>query len=233
METTETTGIVLLVGDDNETTKTNKETLEQEGFLVFCAYTLAEARIYLSTNNPDVLVLDNILPDGSGHDFCREIRKHTVASILFFAPMGSELEILNAFMAGANDYIPTPYPNSEFGAWVAAHVNLIRMVRNQGERVRFITRGSLTLDIMTATATINDVDILLASKEFALLLLLILGDGEYIDKESLYSQIWKGPSNNDFGALKTAVWRLRNKITDSGFSIHTKRNMGYSIIKIE
>ena len=227
------TGIVLLVGKDNRTTKKNKNTLERKGFLVPCAYSLAEAREYLSANSPDVLVLDNTLPDGTGHDFCREIRKQTVASILFFAPMGSELDIMNAFMAGANDYIPTPYPNSEFGAWVAAHVNLIKMVRRQGERVRFITRGSLTLDIMTVTATVNDIDIQLATKEFALLLLLVLGDGEYVGSESLYSQVWKRTANADYSALKTAVWRLRKKIEGSGYTIKTKRFKGYSLIKTE
>ena len=228
----ESAGIVLLVGKNNRTTKTNKKTLEKEGLDVYCVGTLAEARLYLSANSPDVLVLDNVLPDGTGHDFCREIRKQTVASILFFAPMGSELEIMDAFMAGANDYIPTPYPNSEFGAWVAAHVNLIRMVRSQGERVRFITRGSLTLDIITATARVNDVDILLATKEFALLLVLVLGDGEYIDNESLYSQVWKRNSNGDYGTLKTTIYRLRKKIEGSGLRINIKRFKGYSLTEI-
>ena len=178
-------------------------------------------------------MLDNKLPDGSGHDFCREIRKYTIASILFFAAAGSELEIMEAFAAGANDYIPTPYPNEEFGAWVAAHINLIKMVRKQGERIRFITRGSLTLDIMTATATINDVDIFLASKEFALLLILVQGDGEYIENESLYYQVWKRHSNNDYGALKTAIYRLRKKIEGSGFKLNSKRYKGYSLTKIK
>ena len=229
----EPTGIVLLIENDIDAMNVNKETLEKEGFLVYCANMLAEARNYLSANTPDVLVLDNTLPDGSGHDFCREIRKHTVASILFFAAAGSEFEIMEAFLAGANDHIPTPYPNSEFGAWVGAHINLIKMVRKQGERVRFITRGSLTLDVMTATATIYDEDIALALKEFALLLLLVQGDGEYIENESLYTQVWKRESGGDYGALKTAVYRLRKKIEGSGFRVNCKRFRGYSLTKMD
>ena len=228
----ESTGIVLLIEKDTEAMNVNRKTLEQEGFIVYCAGTLEAARHFLAASKPDVLVLDNTLPDWSGHDFCREIRKHTVASILFFAAAGSELEIMEAFAAGANDYIPTPFPNEEFGAWVAAHINLIKMVRKQGERVRFITRGSLSLDVMTATATVNDVDILLASKEFAILLLLVLGDGEYIENESLYSQIWKRNSYNNYGALKTAIYRLRKKIKGSGYSIESKREKGYHFMKI-
>ena len=229
----ETKGIVLLIENNVEAMKINKETLERESFVVYCANTLKEARHYLSASRPDVLVLDNTLPDGSGLDFCRKIRKHTVASILFFAAAGSELEIMEAFMAGANDYIPTPYPSEEFAAWVSAHINLIKMVRKQGERIRFVSRGSLSLDVMTATATINDVDILLAMKEFALLLLLLQGDGECIESESLYAQIWKRPSNNDYGALKTAIYRLRKKIEGSGFQVESKRGKGYSLTKIK
>ena len=134
---------------------------------------------------------------------------------------------MDAFVAGANDYIPTPYPSAEFAAWVGAHINLIKMVRNQGERVRFITRGALTLDVVTAHATLSDVDLMLALKEFALLLLLIQGDGEYVHGESLYMQVWKHPSNGNYGALKTAIYRLRNKIKDSGYRIKTRRGEGY------
>ena len=223
----EAPGIVLLIENNQKAMKVNRESLEEKGFFVCCANTLREARRYLSASKPDVLVLDNTLPDGSGLDFCREIRKQTVASILFFAAAGAELEIMEAFAAGANDYIPTPYPTEEFAAWVAAHIHLIQMVRKQGERIRFITRGSLTLDVMTATATLNEVDLFLALKEFALLLLLVQGDGEYIDKESLYFQIWKRNANSDYGALKTAIYRLRKKIEGSEYRIHSKRGKGY------
>ena len=117
------------------------------------------------------------MSDGSGLDFCKEIRKQTVASILFFAAADSELEIMEAFVVGANDDIPTPYPNA------------------------------LTLDMVTTQATLNDVDLMLALKEFARLLLLIQGDGEYVKGESLYLQVWKRPPDGDCGALKTAIYR--------------------------
>ena len=229
----DTLGTVLLIENDIDTMRVNKQALKKEGYQVYAAKNLSEARQYLSEYTPDVMVLDSKLPDGSGMDFCKEIRKQTVASILFFAAAGNEFEIMEAFAAGANDYIPTPYPTGELVAWVSAHINLIKMVKKQGERVRFITRGTLSLDLMTATATVNGEEISLALKEFALLLLLIQGDGEYVDNESLYLQIWKRSSNSDYGALKTAIYRLRKKIGDSEFRIRNRRYEGYCFEKNE
>lgn len=201
--------------------------------MVHCAETIAKARHYLSICNPDALVLDSKLSDGSGLEFCCEIRSRMAVSILFFATAGSKLEIMEAFQAGGNDYIPTPYPKEEFAAWVAAHVHLVKMVRKQGERIRIIERGILSLDVVTARATMNGEDLLFTPKEFALLLFLIQGEGEYFTSENLYEQIWKCTANNDNSALKSAISRLRKKLKGSGFGIHSHRGKGYCFEKGE
>lgn len=101
--------LVLIVEDDKSLNLINRRALESEGYAVQSAYALAEARETLSRLDPDVILLDIKLPDGSGIDLCREIREKTGAQIIFLTSVTEAGFELEAFRAGGNDYIRKPY----------------------------------------------------------------------------------------------------------------------------
>ena len=223
-------GRVFLIENSKRAMNVNRRALEKEGFRVATATSLDEARERLPAFMPEVIVLDSVLKDGSGYDFCKEAKPHMVATFLFFAKAGSDTEIMEAFQAGANDYIPTPYPKEEFVAWITAHINLIRMVRKQANRVRYITRDTLSLDLMTATATIDEKDLYLGYKEFAVLLHLIQNEGEFLSNEYLIEHVWKRKPDDNVGTLKTVIYRLRKKFEGTKYNIIMKRRIGYCFL---
>lgn len=226
-------GSVLLVEDDQAILRTNRRILEREGFAVLCAQTLAEARERLAFHRPDVLVLDIMLPDGSGLDFCGEIRGDTAAPVLFLTALDEKHEIVEGLEAGGNDYITKPYSVDEFAARVKAHYDLARRIRQSVGKERLLIRGPLELDIVAQRAYLNGEDMLLSPKEFALLLFLMREEGNAISNEALYGDVWNQPMSGDESAVKNAVYRLRKKLESSGYTIRYHRGRGYRFEETE
>jgi len=100
---------ILIVEDETDVLKANRLFLEAEGYEVTCAINLKEARNVLWERPPDLILLDVLLPDGSGYDFCGEVRGRTSASIIFLTCMNSNEQIVDGFTRGADDYITKPY----------------------------------------------------------------------------------------------------------------------------
>lgn len=100
---------VLLIEDNVKLNEINRRALESQGYSVTTALTLAAAREHLARFAPDVILLDVVLPDGSGYDFCREIRRSTDAHILFLTPRREHEEKLRGISLGGDDYITKPF----------------------------------------------------------------------------------------------------------------------------
>lgn len=215
-------GVILLVEDDQNILRTNRRILEREGFTVLCAETLAAARAQFAASRPDVLVLDIMLPDGSGLDFCEEVRGELTAPVLFLTARD---EVIEGLTAGGSDYITKPYRVDELIARIKAQLLLAR--RNRAAREKRMLRGPLTLDLTAQRAYLNGTDMLLAQKEFALLLYLMQNDAGGIERQALYETVWRQPMADDDSAVKNAVYRLRKKLEGSGYTITARRGEGY------
>jgi DNA-binding response OmpR family regulator len=118
-------GIILLVEDNPQILDLNRRVLEDEGLTVLAAKTLAEARQRLTVAAPDVIVLDIMLPDGSGLDFLPELRKTCASPVLFLTAKVERADILAGLRAGGNDYITKPYDIEEFQARVTGFLRLM------------------------------------------------------------------------------------------------------------
>ena len=124
-------GIVLLLEDNTKILDINRRMLEQAGMMVFTAKTLAEARERISIAIPDVVVLDIMLPDGSGIDFLSELREVCDAPALFLTAKAEREDILAGLIAGGNDYITKPYDIDEFRARVLGFLRLMDSIKTQ------------------------------------------------------------------------------------------------------
>lgn len=229
-----TNKVILIVEDNESVLRLNKKVLESKGFFVEKAKTIAEARNILCLKLIDLIVLDILLPDGSGLDFCTEIRELTIAPILILSSLRSQADIVTGLITGADDYMTKPYNVNELLARITA------MLRRQGiferkqekDEEKTIVCGPLTLDMVSARAYLNKKDIGLTPKEFALLLVFVQNNGQILPSQMLYDKIWGNIYNKDTRLLWTHISNLRSKLKIDGnelLSIIAVRGKGYQL----
>lgn len=222
-------GMILLVEDDINILRTNSRILKREGFEVLCANDLASARKLLETNLPDAIILDIMLPDGSGLDFCQEIRPRTLAPVLFLTALDEKSEIINGLVAGGNDYITKPYDIDEFLARIKAQISLVRMNRDSSRVNDLLDYGPLSLDLSATRAFLNGTDMILSPREFAVLYFLLKNEGQILSTQEIYEEVWKQPMINSPSALWKCISRLKSKleISNGSVSLTNYRSEGY------
>ncbi|MDO4554869.1 MAG: response regulator transcription factor [Lachnospiraceae bacterium] len=223
--TTEKTNskLVLLVEDNEKILYGNKRMLEWAGYTIETALTLAQARQKLGTIHPDCIVLDIMLPDGNGLKFMKELRQSINAGIpvLLLTGLNTQEDILRGLKSGGDDYLTKPYDMSILLARLEA---LIRRSKRVPEQIHM---EPFTLDISSGIAMLNGSDLLLAQKEFALLLIFVQHPSHNISGEYLYEKVWGQPMEGNTNALKSTIKRLRDKTSGSGWQITWTRGEGY------
>ncbi len=228
------TGSILLVEDDKNIQRINRRILEREGFTVLCAGTLEDAQAQLSDHRPDAMVLDIMLPDGNGLDFCSEIRQFTSAPVLFLTALDEKSEIIEGLLSGGNDYITKPYDVDEFVARIKAQIRLARMNRREAEEQRTLVRDTLTLDLFAQRAYLDGKDMLLTQKEYSLLLLLARSGEEPLSSEYLYQTVWNMPMAADNRTLKKHISTVRRKMEEGNckYTISAVYGKGYTFERV-
>ena len=199
----------------------NERMLKRRGYEVITALTLAQARIAICAQMPDLFVLDIMLPDGSGLDFMAELRKYSQTPILLLTGLTTPEDIVRGLTAGGDDYLAKPY---DFGVLLARVEALLRRAQQVPE---YIHKGRLRLDVTADVATLDGDDLLLSQKEFSLLLIFLQNEERFISAEYLYEKVWKQAMAGNSNTLKTTINRLREKIKSSGYRIAWSRGEGY------
>lgn len=217
---------ILLVEDNEHLNRINSRALQLAGYRVLTALTLARAREWLAEEEPDAIVLDILLPDGNGVDFCREIRERTPAPILFLTSVAGVEQALEGLRAGGDDYLNKPFHMELLLARIEAFWRR-DAIRQRVKPADTVEHGPLRLDRISGTASLNGRDMLLTGREFSLLLLLMQNEGKTLSPGYLYQTLWNQPLAGDPNAVKIAVSRLRKKLEGSGFGIAVKRGEGY------
>lgn len=216
---------LLLIEDNPRIQLANKDMLELLGYEVSLAMNLAEARACFLEKTPDVVVLDIMLPDGSGLDFLRELHQNSNVPVLMLTALGTSEDTVRGLCLGADDYLAKPYAYPVLAARVEA---LLRRAEQISEK---LNRDRISLDVAAGVATLDGTDLLLTQKEFALLLIFAQNEERFISSEYLYEKAWKQPMLANSQALKKTVFNLRKKIANSGWCIEWSRGEGYSFEK--
>lgn len=220
--------IILLVEDNEGLNEINRRALEMQGLTVLTALTLAEARKHLKSHDPEVILLDVLLPDGDGIDFCAEIRNATDAHILFLTSLIDHVDKIRGLSIGGDDYITKPFKLEELIARV--NVALRRRDIEARSAKKPLSCECLTLDIISSQAFCGDTDLLLTNKEFSVLLLFVQNQGKELSTEWLYESAWRQPMLNNSQSIKTVISRLRKKLEPFGFFIESIRGEGYRFV---
>ncbi len=202
--------VVLVVEDEESYQEALKVGLTVEGFVVVSATNLSEARELIETTKPDLILLDVMLPDGSGLDLCREICETKRIPVIMVSARTEELDVVLGLEIGAADYVTKPYRLRELVARM--RVVLRRPAIESNDEI--ISFGEIRLDLTRRTVAKNDVVIELSRKEFDLLTLFATRLGQVVTREVCLDTLWWGLELSDTRTLDTHVKRLRQKIED-------------------
>lgn len=216
---------ILLVEDNPHIMKINYTSLMMEGYHVLKAETAAACLQVLCENDVDLIILDVMLPDGSGVDLCTKIKREFEVPILFLSALGENADIIAALRAGGDDYLTKPYDINVLIARVEARL------RSVHKEKRFLRFGSLRFDTAARLCDHHGRELPLSQREFSLLLQLARSNGQAVSKESLYDSVWGAPLPEDSTALYTAVSRLNAKLEKekTGITISYLRERGYAL----
>lgn len=210
---------ILITEDDAFLRDGLCEMLEKEGHTVASASSVQTARGLLHQNIFDLIILDVMLPDGSGFDLCAMIRReNSRVPVLFLTACDDEIQIVKGLDTGADDYVTKPFKLLELLSRVRA------LLRRNSALV--YTTSDLTVDVQNRTVRRNGQVLFLTPTEFQILLVLLQNNGIIVTRSALLQKIWDdGGEFIDDNTLSVHISRLREKI--GAGHIVTVRGVGY------
>jgi len=218
---------ILLVEDNKEIQIVNSNMLQRRGgYNVYLAMNLEEAREIVATTDLDIILLDIMLPDGSGLDFLKDLKQDKNIPVLILSALGKIEDKIKGLEAGGNGYLSKPYDNHELLLTIESLLQLKEQMPNT------ITKGALTLRVNSNQAFVNGVDLRLSKDiEFSLLNIFVKYENKVLSPEFLYQEVWGQPMKGNDSAIRKALNRLRPKLEKSGYTITTEHGKGYRFEK--
>lgn len=221
---------VLIVEDEENLLAAVKYALERDGYEVFTATDGAKGLELGRQPTVDLIVLDVMLPELDGFEVCRILRQDSDVPILMLTAKVEEIDRVIGLEIGADDYITKPFSMRELLARVRAMLRRTRMGREADSAYRVLTSNNLTLEIDRHSVTINDEQIDIRPKEFALLTLLMENAGKALTRNQILDNIWGENYVGDHRTVDVHIRWLRQKIEiypSCPQRILTVRGIGY------
>ncbi|SCL91828.1 Phosphate regulon transcriptional regulatory protein PhoB [Sporanaerobacter sp. PP17-6a] len=210
----------------------NREYLENEGYDVVSASTIAQARFLLEEHAPDLILLDVMLPDGLGWDYCIELRKKTNAPIIYLTGRDENESVVKGLLRGGDDYVTKPYDMNVLGARIAAQ---LRRAGITAERI--LELPPLVIDTLTGEVTLSGSPVSLTKKELQLLICFVQFPGQRLSREEIYRRAWGESADNTSRTITVHITNLRKKLgmgveRDGWFEIRSSGKEGYIFSKV-
>ena len=224
---------ILVVDDEKPIADILQFNLKKEGFDVYCAYDGNEAIKLVEDIQPDLILLDIMLPQQDGMEVCREVRKKYDMPIIMLTAKDSEIDKVLGLELGADDYVTKPFSTRELIARVKANLRRQKHAANQQdeqEETNEITVGHLVIHPDSYMVSKRGETIELTHREFELLFYLAKHIGQVMTREHLLQTVWGYDYYGDVRTVDVTVRRLREKIEDNPSHpawIVTRRGVGY------
>lgn len=224
---------ILVVDDEKPIADILQFNLIKEGYNVICAYDGDEALEKIDEQQPDLMLLDIMLPKRDGMEVCREVRKKYDFPIIMLTAKGSEIDKVLGLEMGADDYVTKPFSTRELIARVKANMrrlNVAAQVEDTAEETNNIVVGSLTIQPDAYLVLKREEAIELTHREFELLHYLANHIGQVMTREHLLQTVWGYDYFGDVRTVDVTIRRLREKIEDNPSHptwIVTRRGVGY------
>lgn len=223
---------ILIIEDEVDLMEVIQQSLELESFLVESAGTYITALDKIISFDYDCILLDIMLPDGSGLDLLRELKNLNKSdNVIIISAKNSLDDKLNGLNLGADDYLTKPFHIAELTARVKS---VLRRKSFQGKHT--IEIGNLILDVEERTLLINQEPLLLNRKEFDILTYMIVNNNRLVNKTSLAEHVWGDHMDeaDDYEFIYSQIKNLRKKLKDNKASVEVQAvyGIGYKLIQI-
>lgn len=225
---------VLIIDDDTALLESVVDTLEREGFTCLIQENGRGAVERVLEDNPDLVILDLVLPDADGLEICRDLRARTGVPILILSARDQEVDKVIGLGMGADDYLAKPFGSRELVARVKA---VLRRYRGDGSKPGYepvpngvISADGLEIDPRRHAVTVKGKPIDLTPKEFSLLYFLAKHPGQVFSHQTIFEMVWAGGPIGEVGAVSVYIKRLRDKLEEDPGDprwIKTVRGVGY------
>ncbi len=218
----------LLVEDDPNIVDLIRSNLSVRGFDTIVSANGERALRLLETEEPDIVLLDLMLPDADGMDLCRRIRERSAVAVIVVSARGGERDKVTALNMGADDYLTKPFSVEELLARITATLRRTRTPVTAEPAALTITAGDVVIDLARQQVMRGGEPIHLTPTEFALLRELALNRGKLLTHAHLLRHVWGAAYQTETEYLRVYVRRLRSKLGDDGAQlIITAPRAGY------
>ena len=223
---------ILVVDDEPQFLRALKTNLRGAGYEVATATTVAEALTSAGLQPPEAIILDLLLPDGSGTDVCRELRQWTQAPIIVVSAVGEEGQKITALDAGADDYVTKPFAIGELLARLRAALRRA----GPGPTEPVLEVGELRLDLEKRSVTMGGDLVHLTPHEFEVLRLLAVNEGKLLTHKTILREVWGPAYQRESSYIHVFVSQLRRKLEPDPARpryIVTEPGAGYRLVNPE
>lgn len=221
--------IKILIADDNkQITSILEDYSRNEGFMPSVAFDGDDAMNKFNTENPNIVLLDVMMPKKDGFEVCRTIRKSSNTPIIMVTARGEDFEKIMGLDIGADDYIVKPFSPSEVMARVRA---ILRRVQKTNEsEAKLFEFNNLKINIDNYRVTLNNIDIPLTKKELEILWILATNKDKVFSRDNLLNSLWGYEYLGDNRTVDSHIKRLRSKLDEfehKTWDIKTIWGVGY------
>jgi len=220
---------ILIVDDDPHICEIVQAYCEREGFISSYSHSGTEAMKLLESFEPDLIVLDVLLANENGIDWCRNARSFTNAPIVFLSSREEDEIKISALSYGGDDYVTKPFSPGVLMAKIKAHLRRV----STGRREQLLELPGLTLDFYAQSVNIGSETIFLSNKEFGLLSYMAQNVNRVVSVDALFQLIWGTESLEDTRTVAVHISNLRKKIEADPANperIVTVRGTGYMLV---
>ena len=223
---------ILIIEDEPDIRKTLEYNISREGYSVVSASSLLEAKSQIESDSFSLILLDLMLPDGSGLDLCREIKSDKEKSsvpIIILTAKDDEVDKVVGFELGADDYVTKPFSVRELILRMKA---VLKRGEKKSDNVEVQRQfGQLSIDTESHEVFVDNNEITLTALEFKLLCQLVDRRGRVQSRDQLLSDVWGYSAEVTTRTVDTHIKRLREKLGSMGKYVQTIRGVGYKFTR--
>lgn len=215
---------ILVVEDETGIRNLISMYFKKEGFNIYEAEDGEEALSMVKLYKMDLVILDIMIPFIDGYKVCQYIRDNSNIPVIFLTAKNQELDILQGFDVGADEYVTKPFSPKILVAKVKA---VLKRYENNYDKDNSFSRAGLKIDFSLGSVTIDGLEVKLTKKEYDLLEYLVQNRGAILPKESILDKVWGYEYFGDPRTVDTHIKRLREKLGEESELIVTVRGRGY------
>jgi DNA-binding response OmpR family regulator len=205
---------VLAVDDEPRYLEIIRFNLEAAGYRVDVAASGEQALETAAAQEPDLIVLDLMLPGIDGFEVCRRVRERSTCPIIMLTAKGSEEDKVRGLRLGADDYVTKPFSAQELLARVEAVLRRARPPEEAGREPQTLEIGDLRIDSRQKQVTLAGRELRLSPTEYRLLTCLAAEAGTVLGRDELLGRVWGDAYRGENEILRVTLWRLRQKLAD-------------------